>query len=110
MKKNWRIYPHFFVATGSDARSARFDVDDVLLFLKNRDYEWSEDGTPRPKEQGQEQVDRRFKNKRIQEKTKKWFSQRSSRTAMGARKTLKTSQSGTSSDPIENFKSGFGVS
>jgi phage terminase Nu1 subunit (DNA packaging protein) len=34
----WQEYPHFFVATGRDLRSARFDVEEVIEFLKARDY------------------------------------------------------------------------
>lgn len=32
----WREYPHFFVAKGRDLRSARFDKEDVITFLKER--------------------------------------------------------------------------
>jgi hypothetical protein len=34
LRKLWRKYPHFFVGEGNDLRAARFDVDDVLTFLK----------------------------------------------------------------------------
>jgi len=34
----WREYPHFFVAQGRDLRSARFDKEEVINFLKERDY------------------------------------------------------------------------
>lgn len=33
----WREYPHIFVAKGRDLRSARFDVDEVIDYLKKRD-------------------------------------------------------------------------
>ena len=36
--KSWRQLPHFFVGTGNTAKGARFDVNDVVDFLKNRDY------------------------------------------------------------------------
>ena len=36
--KTWRQYPHFFVGTGNSAKGARFDINDVLGYLKNRDY------------------------------------------------------------------------
>jgi len=34
----WRDLPHFFIGRGRDLRSARFDINDVLHHLKNRDY------------------------------------------------------------------------
>jgi hypothetical protein len=36
LRKIWRSYPHFFVGQGRDLRGARFDVNDVLAFLKRR--------------------------------------------------------------------------
>ena len=36
LRKAWRDYPHFFIGVGSDLRGARFDVDDVLAYLKKR--------------------------------------------------------------------------
>ena len=36
LRKVWREYPHFFVGVGRDLRGARFDVDDVLNYLKER--------------------------------------------------------------------------
>ncbi|MBA3012985.1 MAG: hypothetical protein KKF12_13920 [Proteobacteria bacterium] len=36
--KNWQGYPHFFVGTGRNGKSARFIVDHVIGFLTNRDY------------------------------------------------------------------------
>jgi hypothetical protein len=36
LRKVWREYPHFFVGAGRDLRGARFDVDDVLTYLKRR--------------------------------------------------------------------------
>jgi len=34
IKKRWRDFPHFFVGMGKDLRSARFDVPEVLMHLK----------------------------------------------------------------------------
>jgi len=38
IQKTWRGYPHFFIGLGKTAKSARFDISDVIWFLKNRDY------------------------------------------------------------------------
>lgn len=37
--KFWREYPHFYVGTGQNLKSARFDVADVIDYLKGRDYD-----------------------------------------------------------------------
>lgn len=34
LRRFWRDYPHFFVGTGIDLKAARFDIADVLLYLK----------------------------------------------------------------------------
>ena len=36
LRKVWRKYPHFFIGVGRDLRGARFDLDDVLAYLKER--------------------------------------------------------------------------
>jgi len=36
LRKVWRDYPHFFIGVGRDLRGARFDLDDVLAYLKER--------------------------------------------------------------------------
>ena len=38
LKKTWRCYPHYFPGSGRTLKSARFDLDDVLDYLKGRDY------------------------------------------------------------------------
>ena len=38
LKKVWRSYPHYFVGSGRNLKSARFDLQDVLDYLKGRDY------------------------------------------------------------------------
>ncbi len=38
LRKVWREYPHFFVGVGRDLRGARFDVNDVLAYLKEGNY------------------------------------------------------------------------
>lgn len=34
LRRFWRSYPHFFVGTGTDLKAARFDISDVLIYLK----------------------------------------------------------------------------
>ena len=34
VRRFWKEYPHIFVGTGSDLKAARFDIEDVLLYLK----------------------------------------------------------------------------
>ena len=34
LRHHWRDFPHFFIGRGDDLRGARFDVDDVLIYLK----------------------------------------------------------------------------
>ena len=34
VRRLWKEYPHFFVGTGKDLKAARFDISDVLLYLK----------------------------------------------------------------------------
>lgn len=36
--KSWRQYPHFFIGQGDTAKGARFDAEDVIQYLKARDY------------------------------------------------------------------------
>ena len=36
--KTWHEYPHFFVGTSRTPQTARFDVNDVVAYLKDRDY------------------------------------------------------------------------
>ena len=36
--KTWKQYPHFYIGHGCTAKGARFDVDDVIDYLKKRDY------------------------------------------------------------------------
>ena len=39
IRKVWKDYPHFFLGEGRDLRGARFDLDDVLYYLKGeRNY------------------------------------------------------------------------
>lgn len=37
IRKSWKQLPHFFVSNGRDLRSARFDVEEVINFLKHND-------------------------------------------------------------------------
>ena len=36
--KTWKQYPHFYIGHGCTAKGARFDVNDVIGYLKKRDY------------------------------------------------------------------------
>ena len=36
--KTWKQYPHFYIGHGCTAKGARFDVYDVIGYLKKRDY------------------------------------------------------------------------
>ncbi|MCP4116504.1 MAG: hypothetical protein GY737_14050 [Desulfobacteraceae bacterium] len=47
LDREWREYPHFFIGRGKDARGARFDVGDVLSYLKERDYNHAVQGERR---------------------------------------------------------------
>lgn len=38
VNKTWAQYPHFFIGLGRNARGVRFDINDVLEYLKERDY------------------------------------------------------------------------
>lgn len=39
--KIWEEIPHFFTGRGRNLKSARFDAEDVIRYLKNRDYQES---------------------------------------------------------------------
>ena len=34
LKKNWRKFPHFFIGDGRNLKGARFDVSEVIEYLK----------------------------------------------------------------------------
>ena len=36
--KTWKQYTHFYIGHGCTAKGARFDVNDVIGYLKKRDY------------------------------------------------------------------------
>lgn len=38
LRKRWRQIPHFFVGEGNNLKGARFDVEDVINFLKEESY------------------------------------------------------------------------
>lgn len=38
IEKIWREYPHFFVGQKKTGKSVRFDLNDVIEYLKERDY------------------------------------------------------------------------
>jgi len=63
LRKTWREYPHFFIGLGGTARGARFDVNDVIRYLKERDY--ADLG------QKNKNLDRECSTKRVPQKGKK---------------------------------------
>jgi hypothetical protein len=106
IQRTWRRYPHFFVTDGGDVRAVRFDVVDVLTFLKDRDYK-KHDGSIREKNK---ELGSGFKDIGVSPEAKKRIRNSGGRKAVGAGKTAKTSRSGKSPDPIESFSREFGLS
>lgn len=37
LRKGWRHLPHYYVGSSRNLKSARFDLDDALHYLKSRD-------------------------------------------------------------------------
>lgn len=68
-QKYWRMYPHYFVTEGRNLKSARFDIVDVIEFLKENNYGIPEihrqrREVPRPIQTQGEIVQSRCKNKK----------------------------------------------
>lgn len=36
IRKEWRYYPHYFASRGENLKSARFDLEEVIKFLKEK--------------------------------------------------------------------------
>ncbi len=104
VQKTWRTYPHFFIGLGKTAKSARFDINDVIWFLKNRDYP---NGISRSKNK---KMGRRLKNNRVSEKEKTRFQDKKGSEKMGNGQTGENSQPGATKDPIEDFRGMFAIS
>lgn len=107
IQRTWRRYPHFYITDGNDARAARFDVNDVLNFLKERDYWKVGDGETRPENKN---VGRGFKDNGVPQEAKKRIRNTRGRKAVGTGKKIKASKSRKSPDPIEDFAREFGLS
>lgn len=103
IQKRWREYPHFFVGLGKTAKSARFNVDQVLRYLKEKE---SSHGISRSEN---EKMGRGFKSYRMSAKKAKRVQNQKGSQKMGNGTERKTSQSGTGTDPIENFRSMFNI-
>ena len=107
IQRTWRRYPHFYITDGTDARAARFDVNDVLSFLKERDYGKVGDGKARSENKD---VDRGLKDNGVSQETKKRIRNSRGRKAMGTGKKIKAFKPRKSPDPIEDFAREFGLS
>jgi len=75
MLKQWREYPHFFIGVGDTAKGARFDINDVINYLKKRDY--AKLG------QNNKQFQRSHKNFGISSKNQNWIQDKNRRKKMG---------------------------
>jgi len=75
LKKTWTEYPHFYIGTGRDLRGARFIVEDVINYLRSRDY--AESG------QNQKNVDRQSSHKRLSDQNKKRIPNKNGGKRMG---------------------------
>lgn len=104
IQRTWRTYPHFFIGLGKTGKSARFDISDVIWFLKNRDYP---NGISRSKNK---KMGWGFKNNGIPQKKEKRIQDKESSKKMGERKTGTDSEPRTGTDPIEDFRSMFALS
>nr|WP_299977054.1 hypothetical protein [Desulfobacula sp.] len=103
IKKTWREYPHIFIGLGRTAKSARFFVNDVLDYLKERDYQ---NGISRPKNKS---MDWRFESHRMPKRKEKRVQNQKRSKDMGEYQERKPTEPGTRSDPIENFRSEFAL-
>jgi hypothetical protein len=104
IQKTWREYPYFFIGEGKTAKSARFIVNDVISYLINRDYK---NGISRSENK---KMDRRFKDIRFFTKKEKGFQDQTRSQEMGEYQERRSSEPGTKSSPIEDFKSLFNLS
>lgn len=85
LEKQWQQYPHFFIGEGRDLRGARFDIGDVITYLKKRDYK---DAIPRQKK---EDLDR--------SKTHKWSEDKKNRIYNKIRSTGMGNRNSTGFNP-----------
>jgi len=101
LRKVWRSYPHFFVGQGQDLRAARFDVNDVLAYLKERG---AHDGSLEGRKE--ELLDRQIS---VSKETvqARGFQNQKGRGFVGSRQTSRGDRSRRKGDPY-NLLSGVG--
>jgi len=103
LEKQWQQYPHFFIGEGRDLRGARFDVCDVIDFLKQRDY------SNAISRQEKANLDRTNKNKWSQKK-KNRIPDKIGSNRMGTDDKSRNIVSESRSGCIEEFARHFGIS
>ena len=99
--KTWREYPHFFVGQAKTGKSVRFDIDDVVRYLKKRDYHANT-------RQENSSMDSKGENFRLSDKVQKRIPDKKAGCTMGDRPDKSSKKS--SSRSIQEFKRCFGLS
>jgi len=107
IQRQWRTLPHFFITDKKSGRSARFDIDDVLTYLKARGKGYNSDGSVRS--EGRD-MDGGFEDKGISQKTETRVRNGRRSATMGTRPTFEASVPRKGRDPVEDFASEFGLS
>jgi hypothetical protein len=82
--KTWKQYPHFYIGHGCTAKGARFDVNDVIDYLKKRDYAVSG--------QKKENMDRHNSKKRFAQESKKGIQDKDSGKGVGKGNIIKLTE------------------
>ncbi len=82
--KTWKQYPHFYIGHGCTAKGARFDVNDVIGYLKKRDYAVSR--------QKKENMDRYNSKKRFTQESKKRIHDKDSSKRVGESNIIKLTE------------------
>jgi len=83
--KTWKQYPHFYIGHGCTAKGARFDVNDVVGYLKKRDYAVSG--------QKKENMDRYNSKKRFAQESKKRVQDKNCGKRVGKSNIIKLTES-----------------
>jgi len=107
IQRRWRTYPHFFLTDSKSGRAVRFDLDDVIAYLKSNGTGYNNDGSVRSEDKD---MSGGFQNKGISQETKAGVRDGRERPAMGKRPTFEASFPRKGSDPVEDFASEFGLS
>ena len=100
IEKTWRQYPHFFVGQKKTGRCVRFDVNDVIEFLKNRDY----NGNAR---QENKNVDWPRQAEWLSKPNKKRLSDKKGSNRLGAKNNRSSEKSRSATEEFARF---FGIS